>query len=73
MLVRLLISAEAYLAICASLASGALREPERSTCGGYFIWLVKPHADLLAAARWPRETYSDVIIRLAALEAGKVA
>jgi predicted CopG family antitoxin len=58
------ISAEAYLAIVATMPEGsytALRDDR----GGYAIILDRMVLDHLKAMRAPGESYSDVILRLA--------
>jgi hypothetical protein len=65
---RIAISAAAYAAIVADLPEEARGvEPERTVDGRLWVWLPRPLVDALAAARGPRESYSDVIIRLARL------
>jgi hypothetical protein len=67
--IRIVITAEAYLAICATLPLGSvMSEPEVSAKGERLIWLDDRQADKLAAMRGEGESYSDVIMRLAAGE-----
>jgi hypothetical protein len=67
--VRIAITAEAYLAICATLPLGsAMVEPEVDAKGERRIWLEPAAVDKLARLRGPGESYSDVILRLAAGE-----
>jgi hypothetical protein len=66
-LIRITITAEAYLAICATLPLGsAMVEPEVDAKGERQIWVEPAAVDKLARLRGPDESYSDVILRLAA-------
>jgi hypothetical protein len=65
--VRIALTAEAYAAIASILPPGANIGPlEMAPNGQWCVWL--PHAivDGLARMRGARESYSDVILRLAA-------
>jgi hypothetical protein len=67
---RFRFSAEAYLAIAASMPEGsyAARRDDR---GGYAIILDRMVLDHLKAMRAPGESYNDVILRLAKGESGE--
>jgi hypothetical protein len=45
-------------------------EPKRAENGGYFIWLALGVLARLRALRGPGESYRDVILRVAKVEAG---
>jgi hypothetical protein len=65
--VRIAISQDAYAAIAAILPPGAkVGLLERAPNGQYRVWLPRAVVDRLARMRGPRESYSDVILRLAA-------
>jgi hypothetical protein len=65
--IRIAISAEAYAAIASVLAPGTKVRPlEHAPNGQYCVWLPRAVVDRLARMRGPRESYSDVILRLAA-------
>jgi hypothetical protein len=65
--IRIAIAAAAYEAIAATLPLGNVGyETERSEKGEVFIWLEERWLDKLTAMRDPGESYSDVIVRLAA-------
>jgi hypothetical protein len=64
--IRITITADAYLAICATLPLGSvIFEPEVDAKGERQIWLEPAAVDKLARLRGPREGLSDVIVRLA--------
>jgi hypothetical protein len=52
--------------IAATLPSSVGVEQNRAPNGDYFIWLDPRYVDRLRAMRGPGESYSDVILRLAA-------
>jgi len=63
------ITHDAYAAIAAALPQGVDARPvELAAAGKVFVWLDGSLADCLAALRRPGEDYSDVILRLAAIE-----
>jgi hypothetical protein len=65
--IRIAITAEAFDAIAATLPLGSVGyEPEIDAKGERLIWIERKWADQLGAMRGPGETYSDVILRLAA-------
>jgi hypothetical protein len=69
-MVRIAMSAEAYAAIASILPPGAKVGPlEMAPNGQYRVWLPRVIVDRLARSRRSLESYSDVILRLAA--AGK--
>jgi hypothetical protein len=61
---RIEITAAAHAALAVSATRG-LVEPQRSSEGGYFIWLAPKALKRLDALRGPSESYSDAILRLA--------
>ena len=66
-MIRISISPAAFEAIAATLQLGS--EPKLNTKGERLIWLQAAALDRLRAMRRPGESYSDVILRLAHLEA----
>ena len=65
-MIRIAVSAEAYAAIASILPPGAHVGPlEMAPNGLYRVWLPQAVVDSLARRRGPRESYSDVILRLA--------
>jgi hypothetical protein len=70
-MLRLSITAAAFDAISRTLPLGSVGyERERTATGDMFIWIDKPTADKLEALRRTAEGYSDIIIKLAAIERG---
>jgi hypothetical protein len=68
-MIRIAITPAAYAAIAATLVLGTVAvEPERAQDGSVHIWLDPGVVARLKAARGPGESYSDVILRLAAAE-----
>jgi hypothetical protein len=65
-MLRITISAAAFEAIASTLPSSFGFEAQRAPNGDYFIWLDPRFVDRLRAMRGPGESYSDVILRLAA-------
>jgi hypothetical protein len=66
-MIRIAISAEAFEAIASTLPLGSVGyEPEANERGERLIWLEDAMADWLGAMRGPIESYSDVILRIAA-------
>jgi hypothetical protein len=64
--IRIAISAEAYAAIASILPHGVNIGPlETAPNGQYRVWLPQAVVDRLARMRGARESYSDVILRLA--------
>ena len=65
-MIKIAITAEAFEAIAAMLASGnVLYEPERTAHGGYLVWLDETVVNNLERLRGPRdEDLSAVIVRL---------
>ncbi len=71
-MVRIAITPASYDAICATLPLGSEGyEAESNEKGERLIWLEDAMADRLGALRGPGETYSDVILRIAAEKATK--
>jgi len=69
-MVRIHVTAAAYHAIAASLAGdNALKPPQESAQGGFFLWLSSLTVNQLMALRGPSEGFSEVILRLAEMEA----
>ena len=69
-LIRISITPAAFEAIAATLQLGSVGyEPELNAKGERLIWLEAAFLDRLRAMRRPGESYSDVILRLAQLEA----
>jgi hypothetical protein len=62
-MIRITITAVAFEAIAATLPSSVGYERLRAPNGDYYIWLGPRFVDRLRAMR---ESYSDVILRLAA-------
>jgi hypothetical protein len=65
-MIRLTITVAAYEAIAATLPSSVGLEAQRAPNGDYYVWLDPRYVDRLKAVRGPGESYSDVILRLAA-------
>jgi hypothetical protein len=65
-MIRLTITAAAFEAIAATLPSRVGVEQKRAPNGERLIWLAPVVVDRLKAMRRPGESYSDVILRLAA-------
>ena len=66
-MVRIAISEAAFEAIARTLLLGSVGyESEANEHGERLIWLEDAMADRLGALRGPGETYSDVILRIAA-------
>ena len=67
--VRITITPAAYAAIKASLAIGTKEPPlQRDAAGRFVIYVEEIYVDRLNTQRRSRETYSDVILRLAGPE-----
>jgi hypothetical protein len=70
-MVRIAISQAAFEAIAKTLPLGSVGfERQANAKGERLIWLEARVIDKLAAMRGPGESYSDVILRVAAFEAG---
>jgi hypothetical protein len=67
-MVRLAITKEAYDAIVATLPFGNVAAEPEITKGIRWIWVEQAVVDKLARQRGPGETFSHVIMRLAAGE-----
>jgi hypothetical protein len=66
-MIEIAISPEAYKAVLTTLKGCSLVLPaKRTATGDYLIYQDEKMVDRLGAMRGPRESYSDVIIRLAA-------
>jgi hypothetical protein len=66
-MIKIAISAEAFEAISRTMPLGGVGyENAVDEHGQRLIWLDKPVVDRLGALRRPGESYSDVIMRLAA-------
>ena len=71
-MIRISITAEAFEAITATLRLGTVGyESEPSPKGERWIWLEETWINKLDAIRMPGESYSDVILWLAELEAAQ--
>ena len=69
---RIAISPAAFAAISATLSVESVSfEGEPGEKGERLIWLNEAVVDTLRVMRRPGETYSDVILRLAAIESGR--
>jgi hypothetical protein len=69
--IRIAVSVQAYEAIVATLALGTVGvEPELNERGERLIWLEERRLDKLNSIRRPSESYSEAIMRLAALWEG---
>jgi hypothetical protein len=65
--IRMAITQAAFDAIAATLPAGSVAyEPAVEDGGLRYIWLEAPWVDRLKSYRGPGESYSDVILRLAA-------
>jgi hypothetical protein len=66
-MIRIAITIEAFEAISATLPVGSVMyEPQTNANGKRLIWLERKVLDQLDAMRGKGESYSDVILRLAA-------
>ena len=66
-MVRIAISVEAFEAIARTLPLGSMGyDPQLNEKGERLIWLEAAMVDRLGAMRGPGESYSDVILRIAA-------
>jgi hypothetical protein len=65
-MVRLQISIAAFSAIASKLPASVGFENKRAANGDWFIWLDHATVAKLKALRRPGESYSDVILRVAA-------
>jgi hypothetical protein len=66
-MVRIAISPEAFEAIARTLPLGSVGyENKTNERGGRLIWLERAVVDRLRSLRGPGESFSDVILRLAA-------
>jgi hypothetical protein len=68
-MVRIAITVTAFEAIAQTLPLGSVAvEPEANDRGERTVWLEEVWVDRLGAMRGPGESYSDVILRLAAAD-----
>jgi hypothetical protein len=65
-MIRIAITREAFDAIAATLPFGSANYEPATKDGDRWIWLGDKWVDQLRALRHPGESYSDVILRLAA-------
>jgi hypothetical protein len=65
-MIRISITATAFDAIAALPFGSAVFERDPDATGEHQIWLARSVVDRLKAMRGPAESYSDVILRLAA-------
>ena len=71
-MVRIAINEAAFQAIAKTLPLGSVGfENKVNERGERLIWLDRAIADRLRALRGPGESYSDVILRLVEIEAGR--
>jgi hypothetical protein len=70
-MIRIAISPAAYAAIVGSLPGDVGFERERAHNGDVWIWLDHAAIAKLKASCAPGESYSDVILRLAEVTAGR--
>jgi hypothetical protein len=64
-MIRIEISAAAYAALCGGVPPDSRLPAEPSPAGGFYLWLDKVTLNKLRAARGPRESHSDAILRWA--------
>jgi hypothetical protein len=69
-MIRITLSAAAYAALASAIPSGLGVHQERAPNGESYVWVDRPLVDRLRALRGPRESYSDVILRLAEASEG---
>jgi hypothetical protein len=68
--IRIDITAAAFNAVAETLPFGSFAyEPETTADGGRFIWIDRRARGQLDALRGPGEGYSEVILRMAEIEA----
>ena len=65
-MIGITVSGKAYAALVAALTVGSTIEGEVAPDGEYRLWLPRDVVNRLRAHRAPGETFSDVILRLAA-------
>jgi hypothetical protein len=71
-MIRIPVTAAAFDAITATLPAGSVGFEAEPDAEGYrLIWLDEPVVARLTAMRGPRESFSDVIMRLVEQEAGQ--
>ena len=70
-MIRVVRTDEAYDAIASTLPKGAARWPMQRDRGQCFIQVEAAMVDRMRAMRRPGECYSEVILRLVELEAGR--
>ncbi len=71
-MIRIAITVEAFEAIVATLGLGSVGyAPQTNAKGERMIWIEDHWLSKLCAMRRPGESYSDVILRIVELEAGK--
>jgi hypothetical protein len=69
-MIRIAITAQAFEAIKSTLPLGTVAyEAETTADGGRFIWIDRQARSQLDAIRSTEESYSDVILRIAGLDA----
>jgi hypothetical protein len=70
-MIRIAITAETYEAVARTLAHGTVAaEPQLNEWGERLIWIEERRLDKLNSIRRSGESYSEAIIRLAALREG---
>ena len=68
-MIRIAVTDAAFHVILASLSNTARVAIAARATGGWWLWLDRITVDQLTRLRAADETYSDVIVRLASLEA----
>ena len=70
-MIRVVLTDEAYDTIASTLPKGAARWPMQRDRGQCFIQVEAAVVDRMGAMRRPGESYSEAILRLVELEAGR--
>jgi hypothetical protein len=68
-MIRIEITAAAYAVLCAGVPEHRRLEAQGSPSGGFYLGLDKMTLNRFMAARGPRESYSEAILRFAEEEA----
>jgi hypothetical protein len=70
-MIRIVLTDGAYDAIASTLPKGSARWPMQRECGKCFVQVEAAVVDRMIAVRRPGADYSDVILRLVEIEAGR--